>query len=260
MINCGDHRGATGRVLRVDPKQNRAIVEGINWCFRHQRRTVGRPGGRVRFEAPLHISNMQVLDKKTRKPTRIRHRIERTNGKDSKFRISSDGNVIDEVTRSSTRRRVIQDVVVDARRTTKSLTVSPGRNTIEGQPGRAQPMKRRKLHPDAELVVESQVVFQSIDDDLCRCVPAFECERADRVYLSIGHANQDQVFSHALRLRDILARFELYRPVVVGPLSPMMDDLKQRLLHEFIRSTRYIYSDYCSRIQRALDSVPVGSE
>lgn len=62
----------TGRVLEVDPKNHRAIVEGFNIIKKHTKPSAkNTQGGIVEQEAPIHISNLMLADPKTGKPTRI---------------------------------------------------------------------------------------------------------------------------------------------------------------------------------------------
>lgn len=73
-------RGKQGKVLEVLVEQDRVIVEGVNYVTKHVR--VGqtqrgtKTGGLETIEAPIHISNVQVVDPDTKKPTRIGHRVE----------------------------------------------------------------------------------------------------------------------------------------------------------------------------------------
>ncbi|HEX6308964.1 MAG TPA: 50S ribosomal protein L24 [Longimicrobiales bacterium] len=69
----GNFAGQEGTVLRVLPKENRVVVEGINMRKRHTRPTQANPeGGILTFEAPIHASNVMLLDPKTGDPTRVR--------------------------------------------------------------------------------------------------------------------------------------------------------------------------------------------
>lgn len=71
-VNAGEDKGKTGRVLKVLVKDQRAIVEGINMVFKSTKPNAKNPqGGIVKKEAPVHISNLNVVDPKTGKPTRI---------------------------------------------------------------------------------------------------------------------------------------------------------------------------------------------
>ena len=74
-VNGGDDKGKTGRVLEVLVKKNRAVVEGINIVSKSTKPTAKYPqGGIVKIEAPVHISNLNVVDPKSGKPTRIGRR------------------------------------------------------------------------------------------------------------------------------------------------------------------------------------------
>ena len=80
IVRAGKDRGKKGRVLSVVPGKNRVIVEGVNFVTKHNR--VGqsqrgtKTGGIETMEAPIHISNVQVVDPSTKKPTRVGHRVE----------------------------------------------------------------------------------------------------------------------------------------------------------------------------------------
>ena len=75
-VNAGDDKGKTGRVLEVQVKKQRALVEGVNIVSKNMKPNAKYPqGGIVKIEAPVHISNLNVLDPKTGKPTRIGRRL-----------------------------------------------------------------------------------------------------------------------------------------------------------------------------------------
>jgi large subunit ribosomal protein L24 len=72
-VITGDHKGQEGRVLRVDRKQRRLVVEGINIVKRHKQKTgPDAEGGIIEFEAPFDASNVMLLDPKSGEPTRVR--------------------------------------------------------------------------------------------------------------------------------------------------------------------------------------------
>ena len=74
-VNTGEDKGKTGRVLKVLVKENRAVVEGINMMTKSVKPSAKNPqGGFVKMEAPIHISNLNPIDPKTGKPTRIGRR------------------------------------------------------------------------------------------------------------------------------------------------------------------------------------------
>lgn len=74
-VLSGEDRGKTGRVLKVYPAKSRAIVEGVNIVTKATKPSAQHPqGGLVKKEAPIHISNLSLLDPKSGKPTRISRR------------------------------------------------------------------------------------------------------------------------------------------------------------------------------------------
>jgi len=89
----GNFAGQEGTVLRVMPQENRVVIEGINLRKRHMKPTQENPeGGIVTFEAPIHASNVMLLDPTTDEPTRIRHHVDEDGTKE---RISArSGNAI----------------------------------------------------------------------------------------------------------------------------------------------------------------------
>ncbi|MDR3217918.1 MAG: 50S ribosomal protein L24 [Dysgonamonadaceae bacterium] len=74
-VNAGEDKGKTGRVLKVYIEKQRALVEGIHMVTKATKPNAKSPqGGFQKKEAPVHISNLNVLDPKTGKPTRIGRR------------------------------------------------------------------------------------------------------------------------------------------------------------------------------------------
>jgi len=71
IVIAGSNKGQTGEVRVVFPALNRAIVEGVNFVKKHTKSTQDTPGGINEMEAPLHISNLMIVDPKTGAPTRI---------------------------------------------------------------------------------------------------------------------------------------------------------------------------------------------
>ena len=71
IILAGKDKGRRGDVLRVFPKENRVIVQGVNLVKRHMRQSQRQEGGIVQKEASLHVSNVAHVDPKTDKPTRV---------------------------------------------------------------------------------------------------------------------------------------------------------------------------------------------
>ena len=71
QVIAGDNKGQQGKVLKVEAEKQRAIVEGVNLCKKATKPNAQNPqGGIVEKEAPIHVSNLQVLDPKG-KPTKV---------------------------------------------------------------------------------------------------------------------------------------------------------------------------------------------
>ncbi|MCM4168517.1 50S ribosomal protein L24 [Arenibacter antarcticus] len=71
-IIAGDHKGVEGKVSKVDREKNKAIVEGANLVSKHEKPSANNPqGGIVKKEAPLHISNLSLIDAKSGEATRV---------------------------------------------------------------------------------------------------------------------------------------------------------------------------------------------
>jgi len=72
VVIAGNDRGKTGKVLKVFPKTSRIIIEGINLRKRHTKPNQKNPqGGILEKEAPIHVSNVMILDPTNNEPTRI---------------------------------------------------------------------------------------------------------------------------------------------------------------------------------------------
>ena len=71
IVTTGRDKGKKGEVLKVFPKENRALVTGVNVVKRHQRQSAKVQGGIVNKESPVHLSNLAHVDPKSGDPTRI---------------------------------------------------------------------------------------------------------------------------------------------------------------------------------------------
>lgn len=93
QVISGNYAGQEGTVLRVEPDENRVVVQGVNVRKRHRRPSQVDPeGGIVQFEAPIHASNVMLVDPATGEPTRVRIQ---ENADGSKDRVSvKSGKVI----------------------------------------------------------------------------------------------------------------------------------------------------------------------
>jgi len=71
VVLAGKDKGRSGEVLRVMPKDDKAVVRGINQIRRHQKQSQTQEGGIITKEAPIHLSNIALVDPKDGKPTRV---------------------------------------------------------------------------------------------------------------------------------------------------------------------------------------------
>jgi len=94
-IIAGDHKGATGEVLRVIPKEEKVIIQGHNMALKHVRPSRRNPqGGRIHVEQPIHISNVLPVNPKSEKASKVKFKVEKDG---SKKKIASDGSELGEV-------------------------------------------------------------------------------------------------------------------------------------------------------------------
>jgi large subunit ribosomal protein L24 len=91
MVIAGDDKGKTGEVIQVFPEKMRAIVDGINIATKHVKATQNEEGGIQEMAAPVHISNLALLDPKSGEPTRIGRKS--VDGKSVRYSKKS-GNII----------------------------------------------------------------------------------------------------------------------------------------------------------------------
>jgi large subunit ribosomal protein L24 len=90
-VIAGDQKGSEGKVLRVDREKNKAIVEGVNMVSKHTKPSAKSPqGGIVKKEAPIHISNIALIDPKSKTATRVGIKVEG----DKKVRFSKKSNQV----------------------------------------------------------------------------------------------------------------------------------------------------------------------
>jgi large subunit ribosomal protein L24 len=90
-VIAGDHKGEEGKVLRVYREKNKAIVEGVNMVSKHTKPSAKSPqGGIVKKESAIQISNISLIDPKTKEATRVGIRIEG----DKKVRFSKKSNQV----------------------------------------------------------------------------------------------------------------------------------------------------------------------
>ena len=77
-VISGEHRGKEGKILRVEPKKFRVVVEGVNVVKKHKRAaTPNEESGIIEFPAPIAASNVMLLDPKSGEPTRVRRHLDK---------------------------------------------------------------------------------------------------------------------------------------------------------------------------------------
>ncbi|WP_208435662.1 50S ribosomal protein L24 [Bartonella phoceensis] len=81
VVLSGKDKGCSGEVIKVSPKENRALVRGINMIKRHQRQTQKQEAGIISREAPIHLSNLAIADPKDGSPTRVGFRMNENGSK-----------------------------------------------------------------------------------------------------------------------------------------------------------------------------------
>ena len=84
IVIAGSSKGKEGTIKKVLKDENKVIIEGVNLVKKHTKDNGQGNGGIISFEAPIHASNVMIIDPKTKKPTRIGKREE----KDKKVRIA----------------------------------------------------------------------------------------------------------------------------------------------------------------------------
>jgi large subunit ribosomal protein L24 len=75
VVLAGRDKGKRGEVIEVRPKENRALVRGVNMVRRHQRQTQAQEGGIISKEGPIQLSNLAIEDPKDGKPSRVGFKI-----------------------------------------------------------------------------------------------------------------------------------------------------------------------------------------
>ena len=76
IVIAGKHKGKIGKVLQALPKENKVVVFGVNIIKRHKRATrAGAKGQTIEVTMPVHVSNVQIVDPSTKKPTRVGHKL-----------------------------------------------------------------------------------------------------------------------------------------------------------------------------------------
>lgn len=94
VVIAGKDKGRTGKVLKVLPKEDRVVVEGVNMVKRHTAPNIAHPqGGVIAKEASLHLSNVALRDPKTGKPTRVGYKFVGEGATRRKVRVAKSSGV-----------------------------------------------------------------------------------------------------------------------------------------------------------------------
>ncbi|MDO4431740.1 MAG: 50S ribosomal protein L24 [Aerococcaceae bacterium] len=88
---AGKDKGKTGTVIKTLPKKDRVVVEGLNIAKKHTKPSQTKQGGIEEFPAPIHVSNVQLVDPKTGEATRVGYRFE--DGKKVRFAKKSNETI-----------------------------------------------------------------------------------------------------------------------------------------------------------------------
>ncbi len=90
VVIAGSDKGKKGKILKTLRSENKVVVEGVHIIKKHQKPTGQETGGILEIEAPIHASNVMIVDPKTKKRTRIGHTTDSKTGK--KVRIAKKSN------------------------------------------------------------------------------------------------------------------------------------------------------------------------
>jgi large subunit ribosomal protein L24 len=94
VVITGKDKGRTGKVLKVMPKEDRVLVEGVNMVRRHTKPDIAHPqGGVIAKEAPMHVSNVALRDPKTGKATRVGYKFVGEGAQRRKVRVAKGSGV-----------------------------------------------------------------------------------------------------------------------------------------------------------------------
>ena len=89
VVIAGKYKGKEGKIIKTLKNDNKVVVEGINMVTKHVKPSAqNENGGIIKVEAPIHASNVMILDPKTKKRTRIAHEIDE-NGKKHRISVKS---------------------------------------------------------------------------------------------------------------------------------------------------------------------------
>ena len=94
IVTTGNSKGVKGKVIKVYPKENKAMVEGVNLISKHTKPNAANPqGGIIKQESKIHISNLMLIDPKSGNPTKVGRMRDKKTGKIVRF-VKKTGEVI----------------------------------------------------------------------------------------------------------------------------------------------------------------------
>ena len=94
IVTTGNSKGVKGKVIKVYPSENRAMVEGANMISKHTKPNAANPqGGIIKQESKVHISNLMLIDPKSGEPTKVGRKVDEKTGKIFRYSKNS-GEVI----------------------------------------------------------------------------------------------------------------------------------------------------------------------
>lgn len=129
MIISGKDKGEKGTIMRVLKENNRVIVSGLNMVTKHVKKTAQAEGKRIRFEASIHVSNVQVVDPKTGKPSRVGYKVDEKSGR--KVRIAKKSGT------------VLSRVKMDTPATEKKKSEAPSKVKDSKEPAKKSPFWKK---------------------------------------------------------------------------------------------------------------------
>ncbi len=138
-VIAGKDKGKQGVVTRVLAEKSRVVVEGINMRVKHIKKTPQQAGQRISYEASIHVSNVMILDPKTKKPTRIGYKIDPKTGRKDRIAKGSGEVIVKAVTKAEKTVKK-EPKGTKAAKETKEVTT----DVTAGVPVTKQPFWKRK--------------------------------------------------------------------------------------------------------------------
>lgn len=130
VILSGKDKGKQGKVMRLVPSQSRVVIEDVNMRTKHIKKTHQSAGQKLTYEAPIHVSNVAIVDPKSKKPTRIGFKIDEKTGKKVRIARSSGEVLVRAVTKvdkeAAKAAKVAKEAAPGWKETSKSTAATKG--------------------------------------------------------------------------------------------------------------------------------------